>query len=218
MLGCVKKPKTCCAAHDFFSNWPPWYGSITVSVQPVLNLSTARRVHRKQVNTSWTQLCSDFSQQLPPPPPCRKWQKKQDILINDNNNNKKAPSRQLGAEVPIHPIHAWRLQTWLKSAVHLPGHHALAWLRRAFRGTCLKHWTIQPVLPLLAPLESWSFCSARFLAAYSTFCSPVQLPSKALCCYWLAKTWSVRKSVCPPGYQWHHSSEKAAFASSSPYR
>lgn len=36
----------------------------------------------------------------------------------------------------------------------------------------------------------------------------MHLSSPALCCYWFTKTWSVRKSVCPPGYHWHHPSEK----------
>lgn len=67
-------------------------------------------------------------------------------------------------------------------------------------------WRIsQLFLPLLTPLY---FFSARSLAAYLTFPSPVHLPSVALFCYWLAETWSVGKSVCPAGYQWHHSSEK----------
>lgn len=73
--------------------------------------------------------------------------KKQKILI------KKASVQTIGSwsAIPTHP----RSKALDLAKVWCP----TAWLRIAFCGSCLKHWTSQLVLPLLAPLESWSLFS-----------------------------------------------------------
>ena len=70
----------------------------------------------------------------------------------------------------------------------------------------LERKTSQPAPPLLAQLEICSFVqlssliwhSAHLCVCQAQHCAAIDLP----------RTWSVRKSACPPGYQWHHPSEK----------
>lgn len=140
------------------------------------------------MNNSWTQLCSDSSQQLFSTSPGRKREKKQEILI------KKGSVQTIGSRgaIPTYP----RLKAVDLAKVGCP----TAQLRIAFCGSCLRHWTSQLVLPLLAPLESWSLFSwvSRCLFDILLTCA---FAKQGIVLLLIGQDLVSREEcVCPPGY------------------